>query len=137
METAHEKIQFKKLYRNLAVELKAKPNRLVRFFPEVNLRNGHEGLALIARDHRINVAQLQPGEYVVFLNKAQTALKMFAPGNVVAHLKMPYGKINPEVIALIPRFFQGGRIDYHGALSEVIRKAFPEFYQFKLKPGHS
>lgn len=101
-------------------------NRLVRYFPDTHLGNGHAGLAEIAKTHDINVSRLDFGEFVIFVNKKQTALKLYAPGNIVAYLKMPgSARINPKVIAMIPRFFNGVEIDYGRALKEVIRKEFP------------
>ena len=101
------------------------PNRVVRYFPDTHLGNGHEGLAEIARKHDVNVNRLDFGEFVIFVNKKQTALKLFAPGNIVAYLKMPgSARLNPKVIAMIPRFFNGTEIDYTRALKEVIKKEF-------------
>ena len=100
-------------------------NRVVRYFPDTHLGNGHSGLAEIARKHDINVSRLDFGEFVIFVNKKQTALKLFAPGNIVAYLKMPGStRLNPKVISMIPRFFNGTEIDYNKALREVIKKEF-------------
>lgn len=99
--------------------------RIVRFFPDVDMRNGHDGLTELARSHKINVSDLVNGEYCLFLNRKLTHVKLFAPGNVIAHLKLPDNKkIDPSTIALIPRFFDGSKINYDKALSEAIRKKF-------------
>lgn len=101
------------------------PQRIIRFFANTHLGNGHNGLGLIADEANIDVTNLQSGEYVVFMNTSRTAIKMFAPGNVVAHLKMPgNAKIDPRIIALVPRFFNGSKINYDNAIAEVIRQEF-------------
>lgn len=103
-----------------------KQNRVVRIFNDSNLGNGHKGLANIAKTNRINVLNLNIGEYVVFVNRNKTAMKMYAPGNVVAHMKMPKGMIiDMRIIALLPTFFNGTEINYFGALKKNITKQFP------------
>lgn len=99
--------------------------KIVRYFPETHLGNGHQGLMKLADKVGINCKNLNKGEYVVFVNRDQTAVKLFAPGNVVAHLKMPGSqRLDPRIISLIPRFFNGSRINYDSALEEVLRKEF-------------
>lgn len=101
------------------------PQRIVRYFPDTPLGNAHNGLAIIAGKHRIDVQNLSKGEYVIFVNKKQTALKMYAPGNVIAHLKTPHDtKLDPRIISLIPRFFDGKKIDYDAAIENILRKEF-------------
>lgn len=104
---------------------KAAEPKIVRYFPEVFMGNGHNGLSKIAIEHDIDISRLDAGEYVVFMNKAQTALKMFTMGRVIAHLKMPKGtRIDPRVIALLPRFFSGKSIDYNSAIKKVLEAEF-------------
>lgn len=105
----------------------SKSARIVYFAPDTNLRCGHDGLSEIAKKskHKIFVEALLPGEYLIFTNKAQNALKLYACGNVIAHLKMPAGqKLNMEAIQFIPCFFNGEKIDYKGALAEAMKKQF-------------
>lgn len=103
----------------------SRPQRIVRYFPDIHMRNGHKGLGDIARQENIFVENLAPGQYVVFVNTAQTALKMFAPGGVVAHLKMPGNtKLHPAVIARLPLHFNGAKINYDQALRDILMKEF-------------
>lgn len=126
MNTSPETVKF---YNQLSLlkESPSKNQRVVRYFSEVHLGNGHRGLSRLAKKSGINVHSLTNGEYVIFTNKSQTALKMFAPGNVIAHLKMPgSSKLNPNVIAMIPLFFNGVEIKYDEALKKVLRRQFPK-----------
>lgn len=99
-------------------------NRVIRYFPDTHLGNGHTGLAKIAQKNGINVRDLEWGEFVIFTNIKRTALKLFSQGHLVAHLKLPAGKLDIRTISLIPRYFNGGQINYDGAIEEVIRKEF-------------
>ncbi len=101
-------------------------NRLLRYYPNTDLRNSHHGLSLIAKKDGLNLSKLPLGDYVVFINNQRTDMKMYAPGNIVAHVKMEKGmKINERAIRLVPKFFSGGQIHYSDALREVILKEFP------------
>lgn len=102
---------------------KTKTTKVIRFFPETDLRSMHLGLRKVAMKHGIDVWALNPGEFVVFANTKQTGLKIFAPGNVIAYVKSPDDKkIDLRVIALIPRYFNGSKFHYEGALREMITK---------------
>lgn len=98
-------------------------NKIVRFFPEVDMRNGHDGLRALARKEGVNVDSLGAGEYALFLNRSQRMVKMFASGNVIAFLKHSK-KLDPRTIALIPRYFNGAKINYNAALEAVLKKEF-------------
>ena len=101
--------------------LKKSTPRLVRFFPETNLGNGHDGLAKIAMKHDVDVKNLSQGEYVVFLNKARTALKMYAPNFIVVHQRLPQGAhVDLRVIERLPLHFNGTKINYSAALRETV-----------------
>jgi hypothetical protein len=98
--------------------------KIIRFFPETDMRNGHDGLAKIAKDNKINVTQLNLGEYVIFVNKKKTAIKMYAPNHIIVHQRLPGGaRLDARVISLIPKYFNGTKINLDGALKEVITKA--------------
>jgi len=98
-------------------------NKIVRYFPDTHMGLGHQGLGILAKKRDIELGELKEHEFVVFMNKRHTALKMFASGNIIAHLKMPAGrKIKLETIALLPKYFGGGKIEYTGALREAIMK---------------
>lgn len=98
-------------------------NRVIRYFPDTHLGNGHDGLAKIAEKNGINVKDLAWGEFVIFTNRKKTALKLYSQGNLVAHLRMPgEQRMDLRVISLIPRFFNGSSINYSAAIGEVLRK---------------
>lgn len=109
---------------------KPKSNKLIRVFSDTHLGNSHSGLAMIAKLKNIDIAKLSLGEYVVFVNRKQNAVKMFAPGNIIAHMKLPDSmKIDMRIIALLPKYFNGGQIRYSDALKEHIKKELPNLFR--------
>lgn len=100
-------------------------NKIIRYFPDSNLRSGHRGLAMLAAKNGIKVNSLGAGEFLIFVNKRQNMLKMFASGNIIAHYKKEDGsRIDPRTIAHIPRHFSGSKINYDAALVQVLRREF-------------
>ncbi len=99
--------------------------KILRFFPETDMRNSHPGLTKLAKEHGVKVDNLGSGEFVLFVNSKLTHAKLFAPGNVIAHLRMPgNSRIDPRTISLIPKFFNGSQINYDKAIKEVLYKQF-------------
>lgn len=118
-----EKVRYQKTLDG--VETSATPNHIIRYFPDVFLGNGHKGLSALASKNGIDVRNLRHGEFLMFVNKQQTALKLFVMGNVVAYLKIPGSeRINPKVITMIPRFFNGTEINYNKALRAALSKYY-------------
>jgi hypothetical protein len=100
---------------------KAPQSRVVQVILNADLRCQHDGLTAIAKTFGLNVNTLKCGEYVVFVNTRQSAIKMYAANNTVAHFKLPSDrKLDLRVIGLIPRFFNGSKVDYEGALKKVL-----------------
>ena len=75
------------------------------------------------------MSALAAGEYLVFVNRARDKVKMFASGNVVAYLRMDKGKLDPRVIQYLPRHFNGVKINYDGAMRDVLKKSFPNWFK--------
>lgn len=115
-----------KLYSSKLEKMPAKIEaRIVRYFADTHLGNGHNGLAKLAKKNGIDMEDLSWGEFLVFMNSRQNMLKMFTRGGMIAHLRMPGGaKIDPRTIPLLPRFFSGGELRYDRAIEAVIRKEF-------------
>lgn len=112
--------------RRIAAMLSQKKSeqRLIRYFANTNLGNGHKGLSEIALKEDVDVNNLTRGEYVIFTNTRKNAVKMFAPGGVIAHFKVPGGaRLDLRTIASLPKFFNGSEIRYSEALKHTIEKS--------------
>jgi len=117
-----ERVKFNKNIR-LASEGPISTNKIIRYFPDVFMGNGHNGLSQLAKSNGIDLRSLKPGEFAIFVNKDQTALKLYACNNVIAYLKMPGNmKIDSNTIINIPCFFNGTRINYDKALAKTLKE---------------
>lgn len=97
--------------------------RALQIFLGADMRNGHEGLAALAKKEKIDVAKLEAGQFVIFINNEKNKIKLYGAHNVVAYLKWNNGRIDMRTIQLIPQAFNAsGRIDYDVILKEVIEK---------------
>lgn len=95
--------------------------RILRFFPQSDLRCSHDGLRVLAKKNGVDPWKLAPGEFLVFANNLQNKLKIYAPGNVLVYLKSPDNhRIDLDIIRLIPRFFNGTEFNYPAALQKLI-----------------
>ncbi len=109
-------------------------NRIVRYFPDTDMRGQHLALASVALKEKIYVDQLGAGEFLVFVNRRRDKLKMYTGGNVVAYLKMPNGhKVDPMVIRNLPKHFSGAGINYDAAMKETMQVQFPKWFEGKRK----
>jgi len=95
---------------------------LIRYFPETHMGLGHQGLTELAKTRGIDPGKLNSGEYVIFTNKKKTAVKIYAPGQVIAYKKYPKG-IDLRIIQEIPRSFAGGKLNFDAALKSALVKS--------------
>ncbi len=96
-------------------------SRIVRYFPETDLRGGHHMLSLAAAKEGIKIASVAVGEFLLFVNRKQTAFKMLTQGGVLVHFKTTGGRLNPATFAIIPKYFDGKTIAYDRALLETLK----------------
>lgn len=101
-------------------------NKIYRVFFDTDLRNGHLGLAKMARDAKIKLEALAPGNFVCFINRTQTSIKLFAPGNVIAYYRSTR-RIDLNVIANIPTVFNGSAIAYEKALEKTLTQKLKHY----------
>lgn len=96
---------------------------ILQCFLDSDLRNGHDGLSSLAKKNGIQTSDLNPGEFVVFINTAKTKVKVYAARNTIVYLRMAKGeRVNLNIIREIPRVFKGGMINYDSALGAAVIK---------------
>ena len=98
--------------------------RIVRYFPETDMRMTQPGLRRIAIRNNLNPDNIPLGEFLLFVNRKQTMFKMLTQNNVLVSYKSRRGKIHPGVFALIPRYFDGREFNYDRALREAVLADF-------------
>ena len=59
-------------------------SKIVRVYPDSDLRCGHTGLAAACKDAQ---KQLKMGNFIMFLNRSQTAFKLLAPNDVLVYYR--------------------------------------------------
>ncbi len=97
-------------------------NRLMNFFFDSDLRSGHTGLTKVAKKNRINTDSLQPGEFVIFINKALSAFKLYGSNNTLVYYRSPRGRIDLNTIQFLPQVFNAGQLNYSKALELAFHK---------------
>lgn len=102
--------------------------RVVRYVSGVHMGLSFRGLKKVAHKLRLDLDTLDSGEFVIFMNGKMTAFKMLAPNNVMVYYRHPKEhRIDPRVITLLPKVFDGRELDMDGALREVIQKDFAKY----------
>lgn len=99
-------------------------NQVVYYFPNSDMRRGHAGLSEYATKAGKDVTKLQPGQFLLFVNRKKTQLKLYAAGNCVTHYKPETGRVDLRIVSEIPRAFSGGKFDYSKALRAVLERDF-------------
>ena len=89
-------------YRKQRAEPVHAGGRVLQVFLHADMRNGHEGLAIMAKEQGIDVSKLEPGQYVVFVNGANDKLKLSDVGHPVRSLETPSFGYLPRVIVRNP-----------------------------------
>lgn len=101
-----------------------------RVFLNVSMTNRIDGLQRIAEGSGIKLNDLEPGSYLVFVNAAKDKLAMLVgvhneeSRQIMAYKKLEGDrKLDLRVIAEIPRYFDGKRLNYDDALKSAVEAA--------------
>jgi len=97
-------------------------NYVLSYFQDTDLRYGHDGLAKLASLAKKPVYKLKLGEFLLFVNRRQSAVKILTCDGLLIHLRPESKKLNFEAINLLPKYFNGTKFNYKGALRESIQK---------------
>jgi hypothetical protein len=106
-------------------------NKIKRYFPNTDLRCGHDGLFKLAVQKGCSPNSLGKGEFLAFVNRKQTSIKLYASGEVIAYLRLTKGRLDPKVIQHLPEYFDGTQIHYDKAMVSVFNKQFPKWFSVR------
>lgn len=95
-------------------------NNLIKVFPNSDLRCSHKGLGILAG--KSDPKTLDAGNFLLFINRSQSAFKMLAAGNVLVHYKSPRGRVHIDAIQYLPHCFSGWDLNYDKALGMSLDK---------------
>jgi len=84
-------------------------NQVGWFIPDVFMGNGHAGLARIAYKEGVDAETLDPGQFVIYINRSYTAFKLLGANNIIIHYKSPSGDLS-EATNLIPQFLENKNV---------------------------
>lgn len=88
----------------------------------------------MAHKEGVEADALLKGEHVVFINKKRNRLKMLSSDAMLTFLKMPDNRpIDLSVVSTLPNYFQGGTLNYNGAVKRVLEGALIRKIQGKKK----
>lgn len=118
---------------NLAVFKALRPSRgdkttIRQLFLDVAMTNHHVGLLRIAELRGVNCMELEPGDFLLFINPARTYIKIMGanvsttstPMFPITSVKAPRGRISPLLLRELPKFFCGKPFDYDSTLKPIL-----------------
>ena len=89
----------------------------------MDFRLGHLGLTLLAHKKKLKPETFSQGEFIVFVNRRQTALKMLTSSNVLIYKQNNHKRINLEMVQYLPTFFNGSDFDIKSAIKQALTTA--------------
>ena len=104
--------------------------KVLHWVPDTYMNNAHEGLAAIAKKElKVNVSDLRPGEFVLFMNARFTAFKVYGAGNMILHYRDPNNRrLNAKAVLQLPHFIRGQHINYDKSLTATITAEYSHRY---------
>lgn len=103
-------------------------NKVVHFFGDVSMTNGHDGLTAIADAKRVDVDNLKPGEYVAFINVSFTAMKLLCANGILVYWRQPsHRALFKEAVTTLPRFMYGEDVSFTNEVKAAIARQYKKF----------
>jgi hypothetical protein len=102
-----------------------KGGKVKRYFPNVDMRMGHDGLKEYAKkEANLDLDGLKPGEYVAFFNAAKTILKLGCANGVIATKKSEHGRFFDAtcITQVVEAFNNTGKIDYDAVVAKKLEQ---------------
>lgn len=106
-------------------------SKVVHYFPNTDMRCSHDGLSLIAKKAGFN--EIGQGDFLLFVNRAKTHLKVLTTNHIVAHYRSPSGRVDLGAIQYLPLAFAGEGFDFNRALKAKLEKDLAK-RGIKVKP---
>lgn len=106
-------------------------NKVIHFFGNVMMTNGHKGLAELASG-KVDVDTLKPGEFACFVNKPFTAMKLLTAEGVLIYWKQPHHRLlYKDVVTTLPQFLKDANIGFSTEVQAAITRYYKKFLSKK------
>lgn len=101
---------------------------VLQVFLDADLRGAHNMLSQIAKKEGLDLPNLGPNQFVVFINKRRNMMKCYVHGNTIAHTKRE--RLELEAISKLPQSFgYDGELNYDLAVQKHLEEKL-----FRPKP---
>jgi hypothetical protein len=117
--------------------------RIMHVFWDTDMRAGHHGLAEVAKKEGHALQKVSPGDYLCFINREQTMLKVLAmieekdTHGVLASYRSPHGRITLDAVQYIPQAFGASGFDMNKAIRRALEEKLKKRRVLKQKEGES
>jgi hypothetical protein len=98
-----------------------------RVFFNVSMGKRHDGLAQVAEDAGVKLKDMEPGDYLIFVNAARDKVALLVGKQdksviqPMAYYRLGKGQtIDLNVIKYLPRHFNGRTLNYDAAMREAL-----------------
>lgn len=96
-----------------------------QIFVNADLRANHKGLTSLAKAYGTDIAKLESGNLVLFINRRRTMAKAYACNETIAFIKPSHG-ISLNVLKFLPKTFGApGYLSYDAALVSFLAATEP------------
>lgn len=110
-------------------------NKVIHFFGNVMMTNGHKGLAELA-SNKVDVDNLKPGEFACFVNKPFTAMKLLTAEGVLIYWKQPHHRLlYKDVVTTLPHFLKDANIGFSDEVQAAISRYYRKFLKKSSRKG--
>lgn len=97
-------------------------NSILTYFLDISMSYGHKRLREIAKKENRPVDKLRKGDFLLFINRRMTALKILTADDILLHKKAEKGSfLDFEAINKLPLYFNSKTgFDYRTAVRESL-----------------
>lgn len=95
--------------------------KIARIFLEQDMRRGFQGLHMELAKHKVNPNNLDPENYYIFMNRANTKFKLIS-GHYLVYFNNGNRRIPLEAIQFLPKNFGGTETQMNEAIRKSLEK---------------
>lgn len=102
---------------------------IARVFFDVHMGQSFQGLSRLLHKNKIDPRTLGVGDFVIFINRAGTAFKLFAGNTYLVYYKNEdRHKIPLDAIQYLPASFGGTELEFNRAVEKSLKAKVPYLF---------